>query len=91
MCYSEPGASSSSSIFWFIGQHALMQDTGNQNAAWLFPVEHHVSALLHPTQPRADFIAGAAKSGIVGKTPATIFKLIKVTIRLGFTPSTRGR
>ena len=57
------------------GQHALMQDTGNQNAARVLPVKHHMLALLHPTQPRANFIARAAECGIVGNELAAIFKL----------------
>jgi hypothetical protein len=49
------------------GQHPLMQNTGNQNAAGLLPVKHHMLALLHAPQARSNFITGATERGIVGK------------------------
>ena len=72
------------------GQHALMQDTGNQNAARVLPVKHHMLALLHPTQPKANFIARAAERGIVGNELAAIFKLAYIAVGLGFAPFAKG-
>jgi hypothetical protein len=42
------------------GQHALMQDAGNQNASSLLPVKYDVPAMLHATQAGANLIAGSA-------------------------------
>jgi hypothetical protein len=56
-------------------QPALVQDRRNQNSALLLAVKHHMFALLHAPQPRADFIARAAERGIVGKELAAILKL----------------
>jgi hypothetical protein len=72
------------------GQYALMQDTGNQNAAGLLPVKHNMLALLHATQPRANFIAQAAQRRIVGNKLATIFKLADIAVGLGFTPGAKA-
>ena len=71
-------------------QHALMKDTGNQNASGVRPVEHHVLALLDPTQPRANFIAWAAERRVVGNELATIFKLVDIAVGLGFAPDAGG-
>ena len=70
--------------------HALMQDTGNHNAALFLPVEHDVPALLHVPQTGANFIAGTPQRGIVSKPLAASFKLGEVTIRLGFAPCTKS-
>jgi hypothetical protein len=42
------------------GEHALMQDTGNQNAPAFLPVEQHVLAMFMPAQAGANVITGAA-------------------------------
>jgi len=73
-----------------LGQHALMQDTGNQNAARVLPVKHHMLALLHPMQPRANFIARAAERGIVGNELAAIFKLAYIAVGLDVAPGAKG-
>ena len=72
------------------GQHALMQDTGNQNAAEFFPVKHNMLALLHAPQPRANFITRAAERGIIGKELATIFKLADIAVGLDCAPGAKG-
>jgi hypothetical protein len=49
------------------GQHALMQDTANQDTAGFLPVKHNMLALLHAPQPRANFITLLTERGIIGK------------------------
>ena len=44
-----------------LGQHTLVQDTRNQNAAAFLPVENDVAAVLKTLKSRADFIAEAAQ------------------------------
>ena len=73
------------------GQHALMQDTRNQNSAPLLSVKHHMFALLYAPQPRANFIARAPERGIIGKELAAIFKLTDIAIRLSFAPGAKGK
>ena len=72
------------------GQHALMQDTGNHDAAEFLPVKYDVPALLQAPQTRANFIAGTPKRGIVGQPLAASFKLSEVTVCLGLAPGTKG-
>src|SRR5208337_3627016 len=72
------------------GQHPLMQNTGNQNAAGFLPVKHHMLALRHAPQARSNFITRATERGIVGKELATIFKLPNVTVGLGLAPGAKG-
>jgi hypothetical protein len=66
------------------------KDTGNQNAAEFFPVEHNMLALLHTPQPRANFIPRATERGIIGKELATIFKLADIAVGLDFAPGAKG-
>ena len=66
----------------FFGQHALMKDTGNQNAAEFFPEKHNMLALLHAPQAKANFITRAAERGIIGKEVATIVSVTQSTMRL---------
>jgi hypothetical protein len=72
------------------GQHALMQDTANQNAAGFLPVKDNMLALLHAPQPRANFITLATERGIIGKELATIFKLADIVVGLDFAPGAKG-
>ena len=72
------------------GQHALMKDTANQNAAEFPPVKHNMLALLHAPQPLANFITRAAEHRIITKELATIFKLAEIAVGLDFTPGTKG-
>jgi hypothetical protein len=88
--YGEPAASSSSSMACFSGSIRLMQNAGNQNSAAFLPVKNNMLALLHATQPKANFIACPAECGLVGKEPATTFKLRDVTLRLFFAPSAKA-
>ena len=66
------------------------KDTGNQNVAEFFPVEHNMLALLHTPQPRANFIPRATERGIIGKELATIFKLADIAVGLDFAPGAKG-
>ena len=43
-----------------IGQHALMQDTRNQNASALLAVKHDVLGMLQTVQTRANVITKSA-------------------------------
>jgi len=50
----------------FSRQHALMQDTGNQNlAAFLLPVENYVFALLHAPQSAPHIVTRPSRRWIV--------------------------
>jgi len=73
-----------------IGQHALMQDTRNQNTTTLLAVEHDVFAMLMAAQGGANVITEPAQRRIVGKRLTTSFKLAKVTGGLGFAPFAKG-
>ena len=72
------------------GQHALMEDTANQNTAGFLPVKHNMLALLHAPQPRADFIILPTERGIIGKELATIFKLAYIAVSLDFAPGVKA-
>jgi len=69
-----------------LGQHALVQDTGNPNAAWFLPVKYNMLALLHSTQPRTNFVTWPPNSWATGKELATLFHLAEVKAGLGFAP-----
>src|SRR5271166_1283319 len=78
------------------GQHPLMQNTGNQNAARFLPVKHHMLALLHAPEARSNFITRATERGIVGKElkgaiwgPSSVCKKLTCwQLRLGWLPFT---
>jgi len=53
------------------GQHALVQDAGNQNAPGILPVKDDMPAAFHPTQAGTNVIAGSAQSRIIGEHLAT--------------------
>ena len=74
----------------FFRQHALMEDTGHQNALWLAPKKHHMTALFHPAQTGSDMIAGAARCRVVGESLATGFQVADIADGLAMTPSTQG-
>lgn len=74
----------------FLGQHALMQDTGNQNAAGFFAVEHHMPALLPAPQSGPHFSTGTAECRIVGQLLAAFFQFTDVVVGLRFAPDTKG-
>jgi len=46
------------------GQHALMQNTGNQNAAGLTTIKHDVPAALHAAQARTNIVTRSAQCRI---------------------------
>jgi len=61
------------------GQHALMQDAGNQNTSALLPIEQDMLAMLMAAQARTNFVAESAQRWIVGKRLAASLQLAKVT------------
>jgi hypothetical protein len=69
------------------GQHALMQDAGNENASRLLAIEHDVLAILHATQARPNMMASSAQCKIAGQHLATSLKLAEITDGLVFAPS----
>jgi hypothetical protein len=44
----------------FVGQHALMEDAGNQDTGWLLAIKYDVFATLQPAQARANVVARPA-------------------------------
>src|ERR1035437_6448375 len=73
-----------------IGQHALMQDARNQDAAALLAVEHDVHAMLMTAQAKPNVIAEPAERWIEGQRLATRFQFAEVTGGLGFAPFAKG-
>src|SRR5271154_5087406 len=73
-----------------IGQHPLMQDTGNQGPATLLPIEHDVPAMLMTAQARTDVITGSAQEGISGKHLTAGFNFVKVVGCLDCAPFAYG-
>jgi hypothetical protein len=73
-----------------IGQHALMQNTNNQDAAgFAEPVEDNMLAMFYPTQPWSNFITRPTERGIVDKHSAKGRELAQVTASL-ITPCAAG-
>src|SRR5258708_40105883 len=70
----------------YFRQHALVQNTGNQDTASLLPIEHDVASLFHATQTRTNVIAPAALRGMAPKTLTAGFQAIDVASRLDFAP-----
>jgi len=70
-----------------LGQHALMQDSRNQNTTLLKAVEYDVLAMLMSSQGRANVLAQPAQCRIVRKHLATSLKLADVPRGLGLAPS----
>jgi hypothetical protein len=67
-------------------QHALMQDSGNEDTSGFLPVKDNMLALLHATHAWTNMFAGTPKGWIVRKQPAAIFQLAEVALSLGCTP-----
>jgi hypothetical protein len=65
----------------FFGQHALMQDARNENAATLLTVKHDVLAMLMAAQGWANVITKSAQRRIVGKCLAASFKLAILLVK----------
>ena len=72
-----------------IGQHALMKDAGNQNAAALLAIKHNMHAMLQAAQARANFLARSAQRGIVGEGSAKNFEFGEIAGGLDFAPSAK--
>jgi hypothetical protein len=60
------------------GQHAFMQDAGNENASGLTSEKDDVLALFHAAQADANVVTGASRRRVVGQPLATAFKLVNV-------------
>jgi PIN domain nuclease of toxin-antitoxin system len=73
-----------------VRQHALVQDSRNQDTTSLLAIEHHVSALLHTAKAGANMIAEPAERWIVTQPLATNLKLIKIDDGLRLTPPANG-
>jgi len=71
----------------FLGQHALMQNTRNQNAFTFPAVEHNMPAAFHATQTRANVVIRTPQRRVVGEHLTTCLKLVDVSIGLCFAPS----
>lgn len=72
------------------GQHALMQNTGNQNAAGLITIKHHVPAMLHATQAGTNIVTGSAQCGVIGKHLTTRLKIFNVARSLILAPGAKS-
>jgi hypothetical protein len=71
------------------GQHALMQDAGNQNASGVLAIEHNVPTDLHTTQAGANIIAGPTQRRIVSQHLATRLQITDVADGLALTPGAK--
>jgi hypothetical protein len=72
------------------GQHALMQDAGNQNAAGRLTVKDNVSAVLHSPKSGTNIIAHPTQRGVNGKHLAARFQIVDVTSGLALPPKREG-
>jgi hypothetical protein len=68
------------------GQHAVVEDAGNQNAGTVLTVKYDMLAMLHTAQARANFVAGSAERGIVSQSLAKNFEVAEMAGGLGFAP-----
>jgi hypothetical protein len=74
----------------FFRQHALMQDTHDENAPGFLPVKYHMPAVFHSPQTGTNILAGAAQSRTIGQRLATRLQAFDVTYGLVFAPSVKG-
>src|ERR1019366_187640 len=72
------------------GQHALVQDAGNQKASGVLAVEHDVPANLYTTQARANIIASPTQRRIVRQHLAACLQITDVAEGLVLTPSAKS-
>jgi len=72
------------------GQHALVQDAGNQNASGVLAVKDNVPAALHPAKAGTNMVTRPAQRGMIGKHLATRLKIVDVTEGLVFAPGAKG-
>jgi hypothetical protein len=70
------------------GQHALMQDAGNQNASGVLAVKHDVPTALHTTQAGANIIASPTQFRIVSQHLAARLQITNVAAAW-FSPQVR--
>jgi hypothetical protein len=68
------------------GQHALMQDSRNQNTTAPLSVEYDMPAMLMPAQTRTNVFAKPAQRRIASQGMATGLKLADVAGGLGLAP-----
>ncbi len=71
----------------FARQHALVKDTGNQNASRVHSIKDDVLAELQSAQARPYVVACPAYCRIIGEHPATFVKIANVALGLTLAPS----
>jgi hypothetical protein len=64
-----------------------MENTRNQHATYIPPVEHDMLAMLHAAQAGADIITSSAQIRIASELLATYFQIVNIADSLVFTPS----
>jgi len=67
-------------------QHALMQDTTNQNASRLVPVEHNMPAVFHTMETSANVISRPPQCRVIGEHLAARLKVVDVSNGLPLAP-----
>jgi hypothetical protein len=67
-----------------------MQNARNDDDFSGFAIEDRVTAVLHASQPWADFIARPAGCGIVGEPLATVLQVREIVNYLLFAPSAKS-
>jgi hypothetical protein len=67
-----------------------MEDTGNEHAASVFPVEHNMTTVFQAAQTGPDVITEAAQVRIAGELLATGFQIVYVPNRLVLAPALEG-
>jgi hypothetical protein len=72
------------------GQHTLVENAGNQDAARHLPEKHNVTAALHPAQAGTNVVTGPAQRGFIRKHLATFLKIAGVACALSFAPSAQS-
>jgi hypothetical protein len=71
-------------------QHALVQDTGYENAFRDVPEKYDVPPALHAAEAGPNLIAGTAETGIPREPPAACFQIIHVPNELILAPYAHG-
>jgi hypothetical protein len=73
-----------------LGQHAPMQDAGDEDSFGDFPVKDHMAALLDSPQSCAKLLAGTPQQGIVSNASAALSYFAQITGRLRWTPGVKS-
>ena len=67
-------------------EHALVQNSGNQNPTGFLAIKQNVPPALHPSQSGADILTLSAEPRIAGQSPAAVLNLVQISKGLILAP-----